>query len=71
MEKHGVRAVPLGFPGYPPPLAACVGPAAAALLSRRLDRADANAVGMVGSRSCTSYGLRIAAQIARDWPAPG
>lgn len=71
LERHGVRAVPLGFAGYPVPLAAV--PASPPLLYLRGDwiEADGNAVGIVGSRSCTSYGLRIAGQLARGLARAG
>src|SRR5262245_53450372 len=64
LEKHGVRAVPLGSPGYPLRLAAI--PTAPGLLYLRgeLTPEDANAVAIVGSRSCTAYGKRVTAQIA-------
>ncbi|HEV3439344.1 MAG TPA: DNA-processing protein DprA [Gemmata sp.] len=65
LQKHGVRPVPLGFADYPPPLARV--PAPPPLLYFRGDwkTEDANAVGIVGSRSCTSYGLKAAGQLAR------
>jgi DNA processing protein len=65
LQKHGVRIVPLGFPGYPQPLSRV--PAPPPLLYFRGDwqEEDANAVGIVGSRSCTSYGVKVAGQIAR------
>ncbi len=66
LEKHGVRAVPLGFPGYPPPLAAVPGPPPLLYLRGEWVEADANAVGIVGSRSCTAYGRKMAEQLARD-----
>ncbi|MBA4062153.1 MAG: DNA-protecting protein DprA [Isosphaera sp.] len=71
MERHGVRAVPLGFPGYPPPLARV--PAPPPLLYFRGDwaDADAHAVGVVGSRACSEYGLREAARLARGLAAAG
>jgi DNA processing protein len=58
--------VPLGWPGYPPPLATV--PGAPPLLYFRGEwlEADARAVGIVGSRSCTAYGRKMAEQLARD-----
>src|SRR5205085_563389 len=65
LDKHQVRAVPLGFPGYPPPLAAVSAPPP--LLYFRGDwlEADTSAIGIVGSRSCTAYGRKMAEQLAR------
>jgi DNA processing protein len=71
MEKHGVRAVPLGFPGYPPPLATVIAPPPLLYLRGEWAEADANAIGIVGSRSCTGYGLRVAAQLAREMARAG
>jgi DNA processing protein len=71
MEQHHVHAVPLGLPGYPPPLASVVAPPPLLYFRGEWMSSDASAVGMVGSRSCTSYGLRIAAQIARGLARAG
>ena len=71
LEKHDVRPVPLGFPGYPPPLASVVAPPPLLYFRGEWMRADANAIGIVGSRSCTSYGLRIAAKIGRELARAG
>ena len=64
VRKHGVRVVRLGDAEYPVPLTEI--PDAPPLLYFRgeLTSADANAVGIVGSRSCTPYGKRVAAAIA-------
>ncbi len=71
IEKHGVTPVPLGFPGYPPPLEALA--AAPPLLYFRgaWSDTDATAVGIVGSRACTGYGKRVAAEIARGLARAG
>jgi DNA processing protein len=71
MEKYGVRAVPLGFPGYPPPLAAVPAPPPLLYVRGEWLEADANAVGIVGSRSCTEYGMKAAARLARDLARAG
>lgn len=65
MAKHGVRAVPLGSADYPTPLVGT--PGLPPLLFVRGDwrPEDANAIGIVGSRSCTSYGVKAAGQLAR------
>jgi DNA processing protein len=71
MEKHGVRPVPLGFAGYPPPLAGVIAPPPLLYFRGEWVEADANAVGIVGSRSCTNYGLRVAGQLARGLARAG
>jgi DNA processing protein len=71
MEQHGVRPVPLGFAGYPPPLAKVVAPPPLLYFRGEWLDADTNAIGIVGSRSCTSYGLRVAAQLARGLARAG
>jgi DNA processing protein len=71
MSEHNVRAVPLGFPGYPARLAAVAGPPPLLYFRGEWSPADDNAIGIVGSRSCTSYGLRVAAQLARELARAG
>ena len=66
LEKHCVTPVPLGTAGYPPPLAAVVAPPPLLYFRGGWADADANAVGIVGSRSCTAYGRKVAEQLARD-----
>ena len=65
LEEHGVRPVPLGFPEYPPPLAAVVDPPPLLYFRGEWTEADRGGVAIVGSRSCTAYGKRVAAEIAR------
>ncbi|HJZ56565.1 MAG TPA: DNA-processing protein DprA [Gemmataceae bacterium] len=65
LEAHGVRPVPLGFPGYPAPLAGLSNPPPLLYFRGELTEAGAGAVAIVGSRSCTAYGKRVAEQIAR------
>jgi DNA processing protein len=71
MEKHGARAVPLGFADYPAPLARVPAPPPLLYFRGEWVAADANAVGIVGSRGCTPYGLKIAAQLARELARAG
>ncbi|MFM8271548.1 MAG: DNA-processing protein DprA [Gemmata sp.] len=66
LEKHGVTAVPLGAPGYPTPLTAVVAPPPLLYFRGDWTPADANAVGIVGSRACTGYGRKVTEQLARD-----
>ena len=67
----GVVVLHLGGPGYPPLLAEI--PTAPRVLYVRgtLDPGDGRAVAMVGSRRCTSYGTRTAAQFARSLARAG
>jgi DNA processing protein len=71
LEQFGVRPVPLGFPGYPPPLATVSSPPPLLYFRGEWAEADATAVAIVGSRSCTGYGKRLAEQIARGLARAG
>ncbi len=66
MEQHRVGLAVLGAPGYPGALAEI--DAAPQLLYVRgaLEERDARAVAVVGSRSCTDYGRRMATRLAAD-----
>lgn len=66
LERYGVRAVPLGFAEYPAPLAAVPAPPPLLYLRGAWIGADANAIGIVGSRACTAYGRKVAEQLSRD-----
>lgn len=65
LAKHGVRPVPLGDPAYPPSLAAVNCPPPLLYFRGEWTAADSGAVAIVGSRSCTSYGKKMAELIAR------
>jgi DNA processing protein len=65
LDRHGVTPVPLGYPGYPAPLAGPTNPPPLLYFRGEWTDADANAVAIVGSRSCTAYGKRVAGEIAR------
>lgn len=65
LAKHGVKPVPLGDPAYPPPLAAVVNPPPLLYFRGEWLPADSGAIGIVGSRSCTSYGRKMAEVLAR------
>lgn len=71
MADRGVRAIPLGFPGYPAPLANVQVPPPLLYLRGEWTATDANAVGIVGSRSCSPYGLKVAAALARELARAG
>jgi DNA processing protein len=65
LGRYGVRPIPLGFPGYPPPLAGLTNPPPLLYFRGEWTEADTAAIGIVGSRSCTAYGKRLAEGIAR------
>ncbi len=71
LKKHGVQPVPLGFPGYPTSLARVPGPPPLLYFRGEWKDEDLNAVGIVGSRSCTGYGLKVAGQLARELARAG
>jgi DNA processing protein len=66
MEKHGVRIIARGQPEFPDRLATIPDPPHLLYGRGELRAADANAVALVGSRKCTSYGRRIAERLAGD-----
>jgi len=71
IEAFGVTPIPLGFPGYPPPLVPLVTAPPLLYVRGAWTDIDANAVGIVGSRSCTAYGKKVAAEIARGLARAG
>ncbi len=71
LAKHDVRPAVLGDAEYPTRLTTLVGPPALLYLRGTLTPADANAVGIVGSRACTAYGKRMAERIAADLARAG
>jgi DNA processing protein len=71
LAKHGVRPVPLGDPAYPPPLASVTNPPPLLYFRGEWMPADAGCVAIVGSRSCTSYGKRMAELIAKGLARAG
>jgi DNA processing protein len=71
IESFGVTPVPLGFPGYPPPLVPLATAPPLLYFRGAWTDADTNAVGIVGSRACTGYGKRAAAEIARGLARAG
>lgn len=64
LATHGVRAAVPGDADYPARLTTIPGAPSLLYLRGTLDAADANAVGIVGSRACTAYGKRMAERIA-------
>jgi DNA processing protein len=66
LAKHSVNPIPLGFAGYPLPLSGVEAPPPLLYFRGAWTEADANAIGIVGSRACTAYGRKMAEQLARD-----
>lgn len=71
LAQHGARLVARASPEYPTRLADILDPPHLLYLRGTLEVRDANAVAMVGSRSCTSYGRRIAERLAGDLARSG
>ena len=71
LERHGVRPVPRGFPGFPPSIAGLVNPPGLLYFRGAWTEADAGAIAIVGSRACTGYGKKLAEQIARGLARAG
>jgi DNA processing protein len=71
IARHGVRVSPFGEGEYPPRLTTLADPPPLIYLRGSLTPADENAVAIVGSRSCTAYGIRMAERIAAGLVAAG
>jgi DNA processing protein len=71
MERHGVRLVELGDPDYPETLAKIECPPRLLFVRGELSARDVQAVAVVGSRACTSYGKRIAQRLGYDLAKAG
>jgi DNA processing protein len=63
-RKLGVEVVAAGDEGYPPTLAEIPDPPSLLYVRGKIEPADQIAIALVGSRKCTSYGLRIAERLA-------
>ncbi len=63
-RRMGVRPVPRGSDGYPPPLEDIPDPPGLLYIRGTIEPADQLAIALVGSRKCTPYGLRIAERLA-------
>ncbi len=63
-DRFGVRLYFLGDADYPSPLTTIATPPRILYVRGELRTEDLRAVAMVGSRACTTYGRRIAEQIA-------
>jgi DNA processing protein len=59
MTRHGVQLIALGRPEYPAAMASIVDPPHLLYVRGALQRGDAKAIAVVGSRTCTTYGRRM------------
>jgi DNA processing protein len=66
MARRDVHLLALGGAGYPAALATIAGPPHLLYVRGTLEERDANAVAIVGSRRCTSYGKKFAERLAQD-----
>jgi DNA processing protein len=64
LNRHAVRLLALGKPDYPTGLAPIPDPPHLLYVRGALLPADAKAVALVGSRSCSSYGKRVTERLA-------
>lgn len=71
MEQHRVVLIRRGLPPYPPQLQTIAVPPDFLYLRGMLEERDTQAVAIVGSRHCTSYGLRVAERLAADLARAG
>jgi DNA processing protein len=70
-DKAGVRLVPCGGPDYPASLSVLYDAPLVLSIRGTYERADALAIGIVGSRKCTPYGERQAARFSTELAAVG
>lgn len=71
MRRHGVELIQLGSAAYPVSLSNITTPPKFLYIRGRLDPKDADAVAVVGSRTCTSYGRRVAERLGQDLARAG
>jgi DNA processing protein len=63
-EQYGVKVLPRGGDGYPPPLVDIPDPPNLLYVRGAYAPGDALAIALVGSRKCTPYGMRVAEKLA-------
>lgn len=71
MKQHDVNVVVAGEPGYPPALGQIAGPPVLLYVAGQILPQDEKAIAIVGSRSCSSYGRRVAERMAGDFARLG
>jgi DNA processing protein len=64
LARHGVQLLSLGAPAYPATLATIYDPPHLLYVRGSLLPRDANAVALVGSRHCTTYGRKVTERLA-------
>jgi DNA processing protein len=71
LDRFETKLLALGSPDYPPPLSNIPDPPQLLYCRGNLEARDSKAVAVVGSRACTSYGVRIAERLARELAGAG
>lgn len=71
MERFGAKLLAWGTPEYPPSLVNIPDPTHLLYLRGAWEPRNAKAVALVGSRACTSYGIRTAERLARELAGAG
>lgn len=71
IEQHGVTLRCIGTPGYPAPLTVIATAPPLLYVKGTLEPHDEQAVAIVGSRACTSYGKRVAERLGHDLARAG
>src|SRR5260370_42026985 len=71
LERFHARLLVFGSPEYPPSLVHIPDVPRLLYLRGSLDDRDQKAIALVGSRACTSYGIRTAERLARDLAQAG
>lgn len=71
VEKAGAEIVPFNAPGYPARLRMLPDPPPFLYVKGKLQESDDRAVSVVGSRSASEYGRRVARDLARNLAALG
>lgn len=71
IDKHGVHLRVMGRPDYPANLATIDDAPHLLFVKGALDARDEKAIAIVGSRTCTSYGRRLAERIGHDLAQAG
>jgi DNA processing protein len=71
IEEHSVTLRCIGTPSYPPALAVIATAPPLLYIKGTLEPRDEQAVAIVGSRACTSYGKRVAERLGHDLARAG